>query len=148
MRSSQFDDLGIRFDYPADWEVEVLDDDGERSSVSVQSPNGLAFAIISLDRTRRDPDELADEAFEAMKAEYPHLDAIQVLETIDGHRAIGHDIEFLSLDMTNACIIRSFRTPIRTVLIFTQWSDLEVEGDDLTDTMAAIRGSFEETDAQ
>src|SRR5207302_3445412 len=49
--------------------------------------------------------------------------ALPALETINGHRAVGHDVEFISLDMTNSCTIRCFRTPRRTVLLFGQWSE-------------------------
>jgi len=74
----------------------------------------------------------------------PDLDAIPALETIDGHRAVGHDVEFISLDMTNTCAIRCFRTPRRTVLVFSQWSDLDAEENE-----ALIQGvwrSFGESD--
>ncbi len=47
MTSAQFDDLGIRFEYPADWELEVVDSDGERATVMVQSGDGLAFAMLT-----------------------------------------------------------------------------------------------------
>lgn len=122
--TGMFDDLGIHFEYPMDWELEV-NDDGPRTTVMVQAPSGLAFALITLDSTRPAPAELADEALAAMREEYPGLDAVSALETIDGHRAIGHDIEFVSLDMLNGCAIRCYRSAKRTILIFNQWSDLE-----------------------
>jgi hypothetical protein len=87
---------------------------------------------------------VADEALRAMREEYPGLDASPALETITGHRAVGHDVEFISLDMTNACAIRCFRTDRQTVLVFAQWSDLEDA--ETTDLIAAIRRSVEETD--
>jgi hypothetical protein len=108
--SGIYDDHGIRFEYPDDWEVEVTDD-GPRVTASVQSPGGLAFALVTVDEDRPSPAELADEALAALKDEYPTLDAFPALETIDGHKAVGHDVEFTSLDLNNACVIRSFRTP-------------------------------------
>jgi hypothetical protein len=139
-----FDDRGVRFEYPADWELEVTDD-GPRTTVALQSPGGLAFAMVTLDETRPAPAELADEALAAMRDEYPGLDAAPALETIDGHRAVGHDLEFFSLDLVHSCAIRCFRTPRRTVLVFGQWSDLD--GDDPEARLRAVRGSLEETDA-
>jgi hypothetical protein len=108
-----YDDHGIRFEYPVDWELEVTGD-GPRTTVAVQSPGGLAFALVTLDDTRPAPADLADEALAAMRDEYPHLDATPALETIDGHRAVGHDLEFISLDLVNSCAIRCYRTPRRT----------------------------------
>lgn len=119
-----YEDHGIRFQYPADWEMEVTDD-GPVTTVSIQSPSGLAFAIVTMDETCPAPAEVADEALEAMREEYPTLDASPALETIANHGAAGHDVEFLSLDMTNSCEIRCFRTPRRTIFLFGQWSDLD-----------------------
>jgi hypothetical protein len=139
-----FDDFGIRFEYPLDWELEVSDD-GDQATVSVQAPGGLAFALIRLDAARPAPAELADEALAAMRAEYPGLDAEPALETIDGQKAIGHDLEFLSLDLVNACVIRCFQTPRRTVFVFEQWT--EHEGDEYEMQLRAVCASIAETDA-
>jgi hypothetical protein len=139
-----YDDHGIRFEYPLNWELEVSDD-GPRTTVAVQEPGGLAFAIVTADETRPAPAELADEALAAMREEYPGLDATPALETIDGHRAIGHDLEFISLDMINSCAIRCYRTPRRTVLVFGQWSDLA--GEEPEALLRAMRLTLEETDS-
>ena len=139
-----YDDHGIRFDYPGDWEIEVVDD-GPRTAVTVQSPAGPAFALVTVDDSRPEPVELADEALAALREEYPELDAGPAREAIGGHDALGHDVEFFSLDMTNTCAIRSFRTTRRTVFVMTQWSDLE--GDEAEDALRAVRRSIEETDS-
>jgi hypothetical protein len=138
-----FDDHGIRFQYPEDWELEQTDE-GSVTTVAIHSPGGLAFALVTVDGDRPAPAELVDQALEAMREEYPGLDAAPALETINGHRAVGHDVEFISLDMTNTCAIRCFRTDRRTVLLFGQWSDLE--GEDAGAVLAAVRHSLQETD--
>ena len=140
-----FDDLGIRFQYPANWEVEVSDD-GSRTTIAVNEPGGTAFALISLDSDCPAPSEVADEALEAMRGEYPQLDAYPAREEIDGHPAVGHDVEFFTLDFLNACIIRCFRTSRRTVLVLEQWSET-VDGDGLGPVFEAVRKSFQERDA-
>ncbi len=139
-----FDDFGIRFEYPNDWELDV-DDDGTRQVISLQSPEGPAFLMVTLDGECPPPAEVADEALAAMQAEYPELDARPVLEVIDGQRAVGHDLDFFSLDMTNGCSIRCFRTPRRTVLVFAQWS--QVDDDETAEQMRALARASEETDA-
>jgi hypothetical protein len=138
-----YDDCGIRFRYPEDWDVEVMGE-GTVTTVAVHSPGGLAFALVTVDDDRPAPDEVAEQALEAMREEYPSLDAVPARETIGGHHAIGHDVEFISLDLANACAIRCFRTDRRTVLLFGQWSDLE--GEDTGNVLAAVRRSLEETD--
>ena len=139
-----YDDQGIRFTYPTDWELEVADD-GPRRTIALQSPNGLAFAMVTIDEDAPDAAAMIAEALAAMREEYPHLEATPAFETIDGHPAEGHDLEFFSLDMLNGCAIRGVRTPRRTVLIFGQWS--EMAGDDAEADLLALRRSLEETDS-
>lgn len=145
MNAALFDDHGIRFEYPADWELDVTDD-GPRLTVSVQSATGLAFALVTVDDDRPEPEDLADEALAALREEYPTLHVIPALEVIDGHKAVGHDVEFMSLDLNNAGAIRAFRTPRRTIFVLAQWSD-DLEGEEAELTLKALRRSLEETDA-
>jgi hypothetical protein len=139
-----YDDRGIRFEYPDDWELDVSDD-GPRTAVTVQSPAGPAFALVAVDDSLPSPREMVDEALAALEEEYPGLDAVPASDAIAGHEAVGFDVEFFSLDMTNSCVVRSFQTPRRTVFLMAQWSD--VEGDETRDALAALRRSLEETDS-
>jgi hypothetical protein len=140
---SVYDDQGVRFRYPAGWGLEVTHD-GPRATVSMQDEGGTAFLMVTLDSNRPDPEEMADEALEAMRAEYPELEDEPARATIAGFPSVGHDLEFLSLDMGVSCTIRSFRTPRRTVLVFEQWSDLDDQA--VREPMADALRSFEETD--
>ncbi|MGO9601098.1 MAG: hypothetical protein ACLP7Q_24225 [Isosphaeraceae bacterium] len=143
MTIETFEDHGLRFDYPAAWEVEVTDH-GPVLTVALQDPSGLGFALITTDDSRPDPADVADAALEAMREEYPELDASPAMETINDHCATGHDVEFFALDMTNAASIRCFRTPRRTVLAFGQWSDVgEAE---LPELIRGVFRSIEDTD--
>ena len=144
MSLTVYDDRGVRFEHPDDWEVDVVDD-ATRTTVSVQAPSGLAFALVTLDEGEVEPEELVTEALAALKAEYPTLTAEPVVERIDGHKGVGFDVEFVSLDLSVACTLRGFRTPNRAVFILTQWSDLE--SDEADDALRLLRRSFEETDA-
>jgi hypothetical protein len=118
-----FEEYGVRFLYPSDWELEVTDE-GDVTTIDVQHPSGTAFMIVRTDEACPDPEEVAGSALDAMREEYPDLDAFPVAETLDEHVVTGHDVEFFSLDFSNAALIRCFRTPRRTVLVFGQWSDL------------------------
>lgn len=138
-----FDDCGVRFAYPGAWQVEVSDE-GPVTTVALHSPSGPAFALVTFDESCPAADAMADQALEVMREEYPELDSVPAWESIGGHEACGHDLEFLSLDMTNSCTIRCFRTDRRTVLLFGQWSDLE--DDQVSSVLDTVRASFEETD--
>ena len=142
MTTEIYDDHGIRFEYPSDWELEVTDE-GSVITVGLEHPGGIAFALVRTDETCPDPDELADLALEAMRDEYPSLDVSPVSETFHDHSVTGHDVEFFSLDIASAASIRCFRTPRRTLLVFGQWSDLG--DDDLSDVVSGLFRSLEET---
>ena len=141
MTTEVYEDHGVRFEYPSDWTVEVTDE-GPVNTVDLQHPEGVAFALVRTDEMRPDPAELADLALEAMREEYPELDAAPVMETLNERCATGHDVEFFSLDIANGASIRCFRTPRRTVLIFGQWSDLG--GEDLSELIRGVFRSLEE----
>jgi hypothetical protein len=141
--SETYDDHGIRFQYPDGWEIEVTED-GSVTTVSFHAPEGLAFGLVTIDEDRPEPSDVADQALDAMREDYSTLDAVAAEETIGGHRAVGHDAEFISLDIANTCAIRCFDTNRRTVLLFTQAADLaDVEAGAI---LASLRNSFEETD--
>ena len=143
MAVSIYDDNGVRFEYPDGWEVEVTEE-GSATTVALHATTGPAFTLVTLDESRPDPDMVADQALEVMREEYPGLDASPARETVGDHNAVGHDVEFFALDLVSSCSIRCFRTDRRTVLLFGQWSD--VDGNEVTDALAAVRRTFEETD--
>ena len=142
---ADYDDRGIRFAYPEDWEVDVAED-GPRTTVTIQSPGGLAFALVTIDETGAEPEELVAEALDALREEYPTLDESPAADTLAGHRAIGHDVAFISLDLTNACVLRGIRTPRRTLFLLGQWSEM-VADDDPEAIIDDLFLSLEETDA-
>jgi hypothetical protein len=136
-----YEDNGIHFEYPAEWELSVSED-GPAVNVEVQDPAGPAFALIQVDESCPDPDVVADEVLEALRGEYPELDEMPAVERIQGYPATGYDVEFFALDVTNGAMIRSFQTPRRTVLVFGQWSDLE--GDGVSEVIQGVFRSVEE----
>ncbi len=136
-----YESHGVLFEYPADWQLEVSED-GPVTTVEVQDPSGLAFALVRTDESCPDPSILADEALDAMRQEYPDLEAFPAFEQIRDRHATGYDVEFFALDITNAATIRCFGNPRRTVLAFGQWSDLG-EGE-LPDLVQGVLQSIEE----
>lgn len=123
--SAHFDDTGISFDYPENWRLE-REETGEGWTVSVHSPD-TAFLMICLREDLPTTDELADTALEALREEYPELEADDHVDRLAGLPAVGHDIRFFSFDLTNTCWTRSFCTGRGTMLLMCQASDLELE---------------------
>jgi hypothetical protein len=70
---------------------------------------------------------MAGTALDALRADYPELEADDCVDTLAGQPAVGHDIRFFSLDLTNHCWTRSFYTAGGTVLVMCQSSDLDSE---------------------
>lgn len=138
-----YDDHGIRFEYPVLWEVEETAD-GDRASVTAQATEGLAYVLITTDTSRPAPAEMVAEAMRAMREEYPDVEVTPEVEPIDGHRAEGFDLEFFNLDLLNGCMIRAYRSAKRTILVFSQWADLE--GEDAVEMIRGVMQSLEETD--
>jgi hypothetical protein len=123
--ASSFNERGVRFQYPENWQLERSDDDSGWT-VSVQSPK-TAFFLISVNEEMPSTDEVAQTALEALRSEYPELEADDCVDTVAGQPAVGHDIQFFSLDLTNTCCTRSFYSESGTVLVLWQANDLELE---------------------
>src|SRR5262249_30986267 len=140
--AAQFDEGGIRFRYPENWRLER-----EKSengwTVTVQSPD-TAFLLVSVDEDMPSTEQVAQTALEALRAEYPELEADECVDSVAGQPAVGHDIRFISLDLTNTCWTRSFYSGRGTVLVMWEANDLELEANE--PVLRAITASLEVDD--
>ncbi len=114
---------GVTFRYPESWKVEA-EDAGDGWAVTVSSPE-TAFLVVTLRPDAADPQEVADEALAALRAEYPQLDSAQVVENLAGLPAVGHDIDFLTLDTTITCWTRCIDTTAGPLLVMSQTSEYD-----------------------
>lgn len=126
---SEFNQSGVAFRYPSNWQIEIEESEETQWLVSVQSPS-TAFIMFSLRPDTRDPADLADQTLEALKEEYKELDAENRVETVAGQVAIGHDIDFLTVDTTITCRTRCLETPSGPLLVICQTSELDREEND------------------
>jgi hypothetical protein len=85
------------------------------------------FLFVTIYDKPLPPEELVEQAVATMSEEYRDLDSSPVREFIADCPAVGRDINFFSLDLTNTCWVRAFSAGRRTVLIFAQTSDLDLE---------------------
>lgn len=139
---AQFDDGGIKFKYPENWQLE-RESSESGWTVSLQSP-GTAFFMVCLREDMPSTDRVAQAALAALKDEYPELEADDCVDSLAGQPAVGHDIRFVSLDLTNTCWTRSFYSARGTVLVLCQTNDLELERNGLV--LKAICASLEVED--
>ena len=118
---------GIEFQYPENWELE-REDNESGWTVSVQSPRpDTAFLVVAFDSEMPEMEHMAQTALDAVRSEYEDVEAEDCVEPIAGLPAVGHDVRFFSLDLTNTCWIRSFYSARGTVLIMWQSNDLELD---------------------
>jgi hypothetical protein len=119
-----FSRSGISFRYPANWVVETDETADGGWTVTLQS-HETAFLLVSLRPDADDPAQVADEALEALRAEYKELDAEDVVETLAGQAAVGHNIDFLTVDTPSVCWTRCLQTPEGPLLVMCQTSEFD-----------------------
>jgi hypothetical protein len=140
--AATFSDDGIRFAYPENWTLEREDSD-DGWTVSLQSPQ-TAFLLISVNSEMPTTDEMLSATLDALKADYKDLEYDECVDSVAGQPAVGHDIRFTSLDLTNSCWTRCFYSTAGTVLVLAQCNDLESEVNE--PVLRAIRASLEVDD--
>lgn len=118
-----FERSGVRFDYPAEWATD-FDDGGPGWTVVVQSPD-TAFVLVSLRPDADTPAQVADEALDALRAEYPTIDAQAAVDSLAGQPAVGHDVDFITLDTSILCWTRCIETASGPLLVLCQTSEYD-----------------------
>jgi len=121
--AAKFDDGGIRFLYPENWRLE-REDSEDGWTVMVQSP-ATAFVLISVNEEMPTTDDMLGATLDALKEDYKDLEYDACVDSIAGQPAVGHDIRFISLDLTNTCWTRCFYSAAGTILVLCQCNDLE-----------------------
>jgi hypothetical protein len=116
---------GVSFRFPDSWRLEREETENGWTA-TLQSP-GTAFLTIAFDGSMPETQAMAEAALEALRSEYPTLEASPQIDTLAGQMAIGHDIQFFSFDLTNSCWTRSLYADTGTLLVLCQTSDLELE---------------------
>jgi hypothetical protein len=119
-----FDNLGITFQYPDNWQLDDEEIRAGQSAITVYSPGG-AFWTVAVHPASAEPARMAQAALDAMRKEYEDLEAEPVNETVAGHELIGFDLSFFYLDLTSTAGIRSLRVAGTTYTIFFQAEDRE-----------------------
>ena len=120
-----FEREGVSFRYPESWRLEREESAGGWT-VSLQSP-GTAFLTLTFEEGMPEVEAMADAALAALREVYPDLEVENRVEQFAGQMAVGHDMTFISLDLTNTCWTRSFYSDIGTLLLLCQCSDFELE---------------------
>src|SRR5260370_11566222 len=98
--------------------------------VAVKRPGPVSM-VVRFWGERPTPDGRPATALAALREESPDLEADDCVDSLAGQPAVGHDIRFFSLDLTNTCWTRSFYSSRGTVLVMCQFNDLESDKNEL-----------------
>jgi hypothetical protein len=120
-----FQEEGISLRYPDNWALE-REESEDGWTVLLQSP-GTAFMTLTCDHSGASAEEMAQTTLDALRSDYPELEASPQVDTLAGQMAIGHDVQFFSFDLTNTCWTRSIYSDAGTLLVLCQANDLELE---------------------
>lgn len=82
--------------------------------------------VVTLDPTMPALEEMAKTALEALRSEYPDLEADSAVDMLAGELAVGHDIQFFSLDLANTVYTRCLYCAAGALLVYWQMNDLEL----------------------
>ncbi len=93
-----FDDFGVRFMYPDNWEVAERTASDESLGVTIESPDGTFFSFNRYPNLESAA-ELMAEVEAAMRAEYDELE-VHIPDGGDGGEGeLVHDLQFYYLDL-------------------------------------------------
>jgi hypothetical protein len=136
---ANFEQFGIRFQYPDNWTLEADDLLKGQGAVSVYSPGG-GFWSLTVHDPSDEPDELVDAVVDTMRNLYEELDAEESVETIDGRQVPCCEMNFYYLDLTNTATVRVISSARANYLVLCQAEDREFA--ELENVFAAMTASL------
>lgn len=133
---------GFHFRVPPGWEVDE-ERQGDDFTVTVRPLDSslTAFWSLTVMLGRPAPQTALRTILSAYEEEYAELDAYPVDEQVAGRQAVGRDLEFVCLELTNSAGVRVFRTRDFTGVVLYQSTDTEWE--DCSPAFRLITGSLE-----
>ena len=126
----RFERMGLVFDYPDDWALELDADGGSEAggspAVTLLSPGG-GFWSVSRHEGEGDARLLAEAVVAQMRSEYQDIDIEAASDTIGGHLLPGFDFNFYCLDLTNTASVRTRQASGSLHVVICQADDREWE---------------------
>jgi hypothetical protein len=117
---------GVAFQYPDSWMLDETEPEMGNRSIAVQSP-GSSFWAIGLHPSANKPGRLVEATIEALREEYPELEAERFEETVEGVELKGYEVNFICCDFTSTARAVAFRDNRATCLIYWQSDDRDLK---------------------
>lgn len=126
--TANYQQSGVRFMYPENWELDNREDSGLPWTVSVHSPTGAFWSITVHDATT-DPKTLGDKALKTVEQECQEIyfESEVVTDQVGGDDSPGYDIYFYCLDFLVAARVRSFWLDQHSCVVLYQAEDQDFE---------------------
>ena len=140
-----YDNLGIRFQYPENWQLAQEVAEGSPCEVLVETPGGGFWSVLVYPGTS-DPDQLAAETLRTMRGEYEDLEAEPFVDVIGDFKADGFEMHFYCLDFVVTSRVLAFRHEDRTLLVLYQAETSEF--DQLEQVFRAVTFSLQQPVSQ
>ena len=118
---------GLSFAYPENWHLEETELGEGEHTVHLSSPKGAFWMVTVSSSAKSSPDELAQKALKAMLSEYERVDHTPVERVIGKYKLTGYEMDFIYFDLVNTALILSFSTGDRTIAIYWQADDQQLD---------------------
>lgn len=139
MAPAEFHKHGVRFRFPRSWKL-TEEPSRNETCITVAGPR-TAFWSLTLFFDCPSPDDVTETVLEAFRDEYEDLDVYPAVVRLGSKPAVGADLEFVALDLTNSAFVRVCRTDRFTAVVLYQATDDEL--DEGLPVLEAITDSIE-----
>lgn len=139
MLDQEYSGHGVRFRYPATWEL--TEEENDRDVVISVLSQDTSFWTVSLLDGRPDPKRVIREVLETFRGEYAELDEYEAKAKIHDKDAEARDLQFVQYELINSAFLRALEIGSRTALILYQGTDHELES--TRPLLEAISASFQ-----
>lgn len=118
--------MNLQFRYPENWTISEETEEGQTISVTAESPDSAFFAINRY-RDSRGPQQVLDEAVQAMKSDYDEVEMEDASMEINKQIYPAQLIRFYYLDLLVTCHFIAIQNGKETLLIHSQAEDRDFD---------------------
>lgn len=124
--TATYEKRGVRFMYPANWQISEDNASPSQLGVSVQSP-GSGFWSLTRYPAATDPASLVEQVVTTMRAEYDTLESIETPQSLDDVACISRELNFYCLDLLVTAVASSFPCEDHVFVVLCQAENREFE---------------------
>ncbi|MDR1492283.1 MAG: hypothetical protein LBT05_06145 [Planctomycetaceae bacterium] len=116
----------ISFAYPENWFLEENEMNNGNVTIHLTSPGG-AFWMVTISDAKTTPEKLSQNALDAILSEYDRVEHTSVERIIGKYKLVGHEMNFIYLDLINTALILCFAAKGKTFAVYWQSDDNQLD---------------------